>query len=199
MSVLAAPNQWTQGKEHETHGIMYDALQALPFDVVTLTLSMATTSVAGIGIPLPASMKFMGIAVVGTGTTIGITNINVCMGTVAEAGEAQPDNSEAGQAPPTPAANGNCLFSAAGAPSDQALTLVQNVPQTLMVAPPALDFIWPQGAYMTLRVVTNLTVSVGAQLKAVLLGKVYDPIPWRPSANANAGGGYALNPKYDIA
>lgn len=204
MSALPAPNQWTQGKNHHTHGVGYDNFYTIDFDSITLTVSMATTS-AQAYYPLPCTHKIFGVEVVAIGTTLsGLLGFNITMGTVAASGFPTPDNSEAGVTPPTPAVNGNCVFNVpgGGGPQEQSITAVNGVPQWFPVAPPYFDAVWPQNALMTVRVHTGSTVaslSNGATLKVIALAVPYDPIGNRPySTMGGTAPAYQFNPVNDV-
>lgn len=195
-----SPNQQTIGKNHEAFGIRYDTVETLwQFVSVAVNASSSMSSINGGCLwPVPASCKVLGIEIVSTlATTYTVSAVNVCMGTIAEAGEAQPDNSQGGQTPPTFASNGNCVFSANGAPNDQQVSLTAYTPVWLGVPPPGFDVIWPQGACMTLRY-SSASGAAGA-IYVNVLGKYFDPIPFRPSSIVNSLGGVAFDPRTDIA
>lgn len=190
-------NQVTIGKNHEAFGLRYDTLETLHTFSTTVTASLTTASVVDRW-PVATACKIMGVSVNTTAASPdAISAFNICMGTGAESGEGQPDNSQSGTVPPTVAAAGNCVFSSAGAPADVAVTMAADTPQYFGVPPPGFEVIWPQNALLTLRVASG-SGGTGA-IQVTVLGKYYDIIPWRPSSIPNAAGGVTFDPRYDIA
>lgn len=163
--------QVTKKKAHNLRSLQYDALQFVPFDLVTLGASMANTAVQA-RLPLPANCKVMAVAAVLGGSPAGTCSFNIVVGSAAEGSLPTLDNLDNPQAGPTPiAASGAVLFAA-----DQALTMSADAVQ--MFYPPNFDAVLGAGTELTVRCATN--ASGAGTLKVMVALKPYDIKAYSP-------------------
>lgn len=147
----------TKGKSHPVDSVDYGALQVISFPLIASVGNSVTSATIQARHILPFGYKVIGLWFNPgfTGGTLPAANasVNVAMGGGAEAGTVPVnDNSEANGYPPTIAVNGNSIF-AADKRVDNIAGLTLDVPVFLVADNP--DAIWPQGALMTLRLITN--------------------------------------------
>jgi hypothetical protein len=177
----------TRNKGHLDDALQFDGLSVAQFPQFTPGAAVANSAITGIWVA-PCAIKIQGVTVTQRTGANFLTAVNIEMGTAADGGVAgTPDTSDVftitgaggvtGGYPPTLAVANNTLFGA-----DQVITsLLADVPQTFMVPTTAAgnlyDIIWPQGALLTLRVVT---AGAGGLATVSFLYKPFDIKPYLP-------------------
>lgn len=177
-----------RGKDRNPKEVVYGALVAFPFDLITVAASQANTTIQA-RFPLGLDTKIHRVVVV-PGGAINVTSFNICVGSAAEGSLVTDDQSDFGAAQP-PSFNQNSTSGLKLFNSDTAITNTAELVQTFTPTNP--EAIIAQGSDLTLRIVSG--AGGAGTLKVVCYGRQVDTKPTKPMANATPA---ALNLATDL-